>query len=128
MSTSNVTCFFLCFSSVGVGASCFCTLLWDSWDLCCRSRSSRGQLNQSLAGWDCGGLGEGDWCLLGHWGEGLWQCLDLSLLWEGHLLDPTGPVEWSSLSHLTDSAPKAQLRGNQPMRWNGCGSISCLLQ
>ena len=37
------------------------------------------QLSHLLAGWDCGGLGEGDWHWLGHWGEVFWHQLDLSL-------------------------------------------------
>ena len=104
-STSNLTCFFHCFSSVGVGASCCYSLLWDLWDLSCRWRSLKEQLSCSLAGWDCEGLGEDDWHLLGH------QCLNLSLLWEGPLLNPTHPVKWSSLSHLADSTPQGPAEG-----------------
>ena len=127
-STSNLICFFYCFSSVGVGASCCCTLLWDLWDLNCRWRSLREWLSHLSAGQDCGRLGEGDWCLLGHWGEALWWCLNQFLIQEHCLLDPSCPVEWSSLGPLADSTNKAQLRENGPMRQNTCRSVSCFLQ
>ena len=72
--TSNLTCFFLGgFSSVGVRASYHYALLLDLWDLSCRWRSSMEWLSHSLVEWDCGGLGEGNWCQLGHWEEGLYS-------------------------------------------------------
>ena len=72
------------------------------------------------------GLGEGDQCQLGHWGEGLWHHLDLSLplKWECHLLELNLPAEVYSLSHLADSAPNAQLRQIKSVKWNNHGSIS----
>ena len=39
LSMSNLTCFFLGFSLVGMGVSSHCALLLDSWGLCCRLRS-----------------------------------------------------------------------------------------
>ena len=56
------------------GASPLCTLLWDFHGLGCRLRSPMQWQSHSSAGHDHGGLGEGDWCLLGGWGKGLW-CL-----------------------------------------------------
>ena len=66
------------------------------------------QLSCSLAGWDCGGLGKGDWHRLGCSGEGLWHHLNLSLaLGREHChLDPDLPTEVSSLSHLANSTPR----------------------
>ena len=95
-------------SSVGVGASSCHALLLDSCGLGCMWRSLREQLSQSSAGCDQGGLGEGNWCLLGHWGEGLWFHFDLSLHGEleHHLLNADHPAEESSLGSLAKSTPR----------------------
>ena len=60
-----------------------------------------------------GGLGKGDWHLLGCWVEGLWHCVDLSLPieWECHLLDPNHPVKGSSIGCLANSIPWGPAKG-----------------
>ena len=124
LSTSNQTCFFLCFSSVGVGASSHCTLFLEWQALGCRWRSSMEQLSCSSAGQDYWGLGEGDWCWLWHWGEELWCHFDLSLPleWKHHFLDPDHPARVSSLGHLADSTPRVQLRGTG--LWGGMAACA----
>ena len=84
------------------------------------------QLSCLSAGWDHGGLGEGNWHWLGHGGEGIWYHLKLflPLEWVCLLLDLDHPTEIPSLSHLVDSAPKDWLRGIRPMKRNSHGSIS----
>ena len=68
--------------------------------------SPREQLSHSSAGCDQGGLGEGDWCLLGGWGKGL-QCL-CKWFWlleqECCLLDFDCSVDGFSLGCLAASA------------------------
>ena len=87
-------------------------------------------LSHSLAGRDHGGLGENDWCQVGHGVEGLWQFLDLllPLEWVNLLLDLDCPPEVSSLSCSADSAPMAQLRVNGSVKCNGHGSTSGFLK
>ena len=119
-STLNQTCFFS-FPSTYVGVSSHHALLLDSWDLGCRWRLSIEQQSLSSVGWDHGGLREGDWHRLQHWGEGLWHHTDLSLPleWEHHLLKLNHPVEVSSLSCLADSIPwdLAEGVGAHEMEW-----------
>ena len=90
-----------------MGASSCHALLIYWWVLGCRRRLSMEWQSHSSVGQDCGGLGEGDRCWLGYWGEGLWHCLDLCLPLksEHHPLKLDCPAEVSSLSCLADSAP-----------------------
>ena len=61
-STSNLPCYLA--SQLVLGCS-HSTLLLDFWGLVCKMRSFIEQLSHLLEGWDHGGLGEGDWHLLG---------------------------------------------------------------
>ena len=71
-------------------------------------------LSCSSAGWDYGGLGEGDWYRLGHGWEGLWCCLDLFLPLEGehHFLKANHLADVSFISHLANSAPWGLAEGD----------------
>ena len=112
-SSSNLTCFFS--FTAGVGVSSHCTLLLDLQGLVYKLRFFIEWLSCSVTGQDHGGLGEGDWCLLGHWGMGLSCHLDLSLPLEQEcLLTSDFPVGVSSFSHLATSVPY--------VRWEGTGS------
>ena len=111
-SMSNLTCVYG--FSASVGASCLCTLLLDLWGPVCKLRFFIEYLSHSLAGWDFGGLGEGDWHLLGHWGKGVWCHLDLSLPLEWEcLLDSYCPTGVSSFSCLATSIPWGPAEGEQ---------------
>ena len=83
LSTSNLTCFLLSLSSMGLPSHC--TLLLDSWGLSCKWRCSMEWLSHSSAGRDHGGLGESDWCQLRHGGEGFGSSLTYSFPWNGSI-------------------------------------------
>ena len=109
-STSNLTCFF-CFSSASVEVSFCHALLLDLWGLVCKSSCSMEQLSCSLAGWDCGGLGDDNLNWLGCEWEGLWCFLDLFLPWE-HFLNPDHAAGASSFSQLADFSPQGLAEGD----------------
>ena len=95
-------------------------LILDSQGLVCKFRSFIEWLSCLSGGQDHRGLGEGNWHLLGHWGEGL-QChlnLSLSLEWEG-LLNSDCPTGVPSFSHLATSIPWGPAEGEQAcgMEW-----------
>ena len=113
-STSNLTCFYLAFSSVGMGChldmpiSWICRVLVVGWGIYRVVELLVGRIGL----W--GGLGKGYWCQLGHWGEGLSCHLDLSLPLEWEcLLNPDHPAGVSSFSHLAESIPQGQAEGEQ---------------
>ena len=111
-STSNMICFFSGVSSMGVPSHH--ALLLDSQSLSCKWRCSMEQLNHLSAGWDCGGLEEGDWHQHRHGGEGFWCCLDLfpPLEWVHLLLNQDHPIKVSYLSHLVNSFPWGLAEGD----------------
>ena len=90
-SNLNQTCFPSFSSACGEASYCW-VLFLNFWDLDCKQRFSMEWWSHLSAGWDHGGLREGDWCWLGCVGEGLW-----------HGLDPLLPLDWVcffKLDHL----------------------------